>query len=136
MRDDTEDLAGRGLLLQCLSEGLLRLSELAGPPVELLLEIDRRGNVTTGSRRLLAVLGLRRPGVSSFHRYAALCIRPAHGHVTNTIDVTSGHPLMKPSLDAQDHARDRERYHTRADIERGLDRVQRAKAPSPILHRL
>src|ERR1700730_13237555 len=136
MRDDTEDLAGRGLLLQCLSEGLLRLSELAGPLVELLLEIDRRGNVTTGSRRLLAVLELRRPGVSSFHRYAALCVGPAHGHVTNTIDVTSGHPLMKPSLDAQDHARDREGYHTRADVERGLDRGQRGRVQCNILRHL
>jgi hypothetical protein len=105
----------------------LRLSEFAGPLVELLLGIDRRGNVTTGSRRLLAVLGLRRPGVSSFHRYAALCLGPAHGNVTNTIDVTSGHPLIKPSYDAQDHARGSERYHTSEGIERGLDRV-RARA--------
>jgi len=34
---------------------------------------------------------------------------------------------MKPSYDAQDHARGGERYHTSEGIERGLDRV-RARA--------
>jgi hypothetical protein len=34
---------------------------------------------------------------------------------------------MKPSYDAQDHARGSERYHTFEGIERGLDRV-RARA--------
>jgi hypothetical protein len=41
--------------------------------------------------------------------------------------VTNAHPLIKPSYDAQDHARGSERYHTSEGIERGLDRV-RARA--------
>jgi hypothetical protein len=36
--------------------------------------------------------------------------------------VTSGQPLIKPSYDAQDHARGSEGYHTGGDVERGLDR--------------
>jgi PAS domain-containing protein len=105
--DDAEDRASRHLLLQRLSKVLLRLGKLAGPLVELLLEIDRRGSVTTCSRRLLAVLGLRRPEVPSFHCYAA-------------------RPLMKPSHEGSDRQQ-AERYHIRADVERGLDRGQRTR---------
>ena len=42
------------------------------------------------------------------------------GHATNATDVTSDHPLMRTS---QDRAMGSERYHTRADVERGLDRA-------------
>jgi hypothetical protein len=43
--------------------------------------------------------------------------------------MTNGHPLIKPSYDAQGHARGSERYHTSEGIERGLDRVRaRARA--------
>jgi hypothetical protein len=53
----------------------------------------------------------------------------ASGPATNAIDVTNGHPLIKPSYDAQDHARGSKRYHTSEGIERGLDRVRaRARA--------
>jgi hypothetical protein len=38
--------------------------------------------------------------------------------------VKTSHPLIKPSYDAQDHARGSERYHTSEGIERGLDRVR------------
>ena len=39
--DNPEDFAGRCLLLKCFSKALLRLSEFAGPLLELLLEVDR-----------------------------------------------------------------------------------------------
>ena len=52
---------------------------------------------------------------------------------TNAIDVTNGHPLIKPSYDAQDHARGSERYHTSEGIERGLDRVRARARTAPIL---
>jgi hypothetical protein len=55
------------------------------------------------------------------------------GRATNAIDVTSGHPLIKHSYDAQDHARGSERYHTSEGIERGLDRVRARARTAPIL---
>jgi hypothetical protein len=48
-------------------------------------------------------------------------------------EVTNGHPLIKPSYDAQDHARGSERYHTSEGIERGLDRVRARARTAPIL---
>jgi hypothetical protein len=46
--------------------------------------------------------------------------------------VRSSSPLMKPSHDAQDHAKAREGYHTLADVERGLDPGQRTRAQCTI----
>ena len=43
---------------------------------------------------------------------------------------------MKPSHDAQNHARGSEGYHTRGDVERGLDRGQRGRVQCDILRRL
>src|SRR6516225_10788796 len=43
VRDGAKNLAGRRLLLQHLSKLLLRLSELAGPQVELHLEVSCGG---------------------------------------------------------------------------------------------
>src|ERR1700730_342158 len=64
---------------------------------------------------------------------ARRCTGLTSGLGTNAIDVTNGHPLIKPSYDAQNHARGSERYHTSEGIERGLDRVRaRARtAPRP-----
>jgi hypothetical protein len=109
-RDDAEDRAGRRLLLQ-------PLIAFAGPLVELLLEIGRRGTAGAPNGRLLAAVGLcclsaARPHSYSTHRCADL----ASGLLTSAIDVTSGQPLMKPSLDLQDHARGTEIYHLRADV--------------------
>ena len=88
--DDAEDFAGRRLLLQRLSEMLLRLGEFAGSLVKLFLEV--------GCHRC----AIRR------------CTGLASGHATNAIDVTSGKPLMKPSQEVQDHAGGTEIYHLRA----------------------
>ena len=53
-------------------------------------------------------------------RAARLCTGLASGHAIRAIDVTTGQPLMKPSQDAQDHARGTEIYHLDADVERGF----------------
>ena len=63
------------------------------------------------------------PSCYATHRRAGL----PSGHATNAIHVTYGHPNIKLSKDAQDHARGSERYHRSEGIERGLDRV-RARA--------
>ena len=110
-----QHLGGCRLPLVRLSQVLLRLGKLAGSLVELLLEIDRRGSVTTRSRRLLAAFRLRRPGGPSFHCHATPCTAIARGHATSAIDVTSDHPLMKPSHDAQNRARGLKGYHTRPE---------------------
>jgi hypothetical protein len=103
------------------------------PLVELSLQIGYRGSATVYSRRLLAVLDRRRLPAPCFHCYAAYCCtRLASGHVANAIEVTSGHPLMKPSHDAQDHGKGRRGYHSDADAERGLDQGQRARAQCTI----
>jgi hypothetical protein len=47
--------------------------------------------------------------------------------------VTNGQPLIKPSYDAQDHARGSERYHTSEGVQRGLDRVTARARTAPIL---
>ena len=121
-----QNLIGRRLLLQCFSKVILRFGEFAGPLVELLLQIGCRG--TARSRYLLAALELRRLAAARRHHSVILrCTGLTSGLGTNAIDVTNGHPLIKPSYDAQDHARGSERYHTSEGIERGLDRV-RARA--------
>jgi hypothetical protein len=105
-------------------------------PVELLLQIGCRGTATARSRRLFAAFDLHCLSVARLHsctarRNAGL----ARGHTTtNAIDATNSHLLIKPSYDAQDHAKGNERYHTRADLERGLDQGQRTRARCPILH--
>ena len=93
----TLSLRGRRLLFQRLSEGLLCLGEFVGSLVKLFLQVGYRGTATARSHRLLGVLGLRRPGVPSFHCDAARSIRLARSHATSAIDVTNDHPLMKPS---------------------------------------
>jgi hypothetical protein len=90
--------------------------------------------VTACSRRGLAALDLRCLPAARFHRPAARrCTGLTSGLGTNAIDVTNGHPLITPSLDAQDHARGSERYHTSEGIERGLDRVRARARTAPIL---
>ena len=42
--------------------------------------------------------------------------------MTNAIDLTIDQALMKPSHDAWDRVQGSEGYHSRADLERGLDR--------------
>src|SRR5262249_33978271 len=58
-RYDAKHLGRRGLLLHYFCKVPLRLHEFAGSLIKLLLNIDRRGNVTTGGRRF-TVLGLNR----------------------------------------------------------------------------
>ena len=112
----------------------MRLGELASTLIELLLEVGCRGTATARSRRLLAALDLRRLPAACLHCYATRRrVGLASGHATNAIDVTTGHPLIKPSYDAQDHARGSERYHTSEGIERGLDRVRARARNAPIL---
>src|SRR5262245_66135684 len=50
---------------------LLCLGEFAGPLVELLLEVDCSGTVTTRSGRLCSAVELRRIAAARFHRFAA-----------------------------------------------------------------
>src|SRR3984893_508190 len=86
------------------------LIALADPLVELFLEVGGGGAATARCRRLLAALDRRCLTAARFHSYATRrCAGLASGHATNAIDVTSSHPLMKPSHDAQDHARGSER---------------------------
>ena len=90
------------------SQVFLRLGEFTGPLIELLLQVGCRGTATARSRRHLAALDLRCLTAARLHCYAARCRAGlASGHATNAIDVTNRHPLMKPSYDAQDHARGR-----------------------------
>src|SRR5205823_3050861 len=83
-----------------------------------------RGAATACSRRLLAALDLRclaaRLHSCAARRRAGL----ASGHAIN---VTTGHPLMQPSHDGQNQARNSERYHTHTDVERGLNRGVRER---------
>ena len=103
---------------------LPRLTEFTSPAVQLFLQTGSQGTPTARSARLLAALELCRLTAARFHSYTArLCTGLASGHATNAIDVTNGHPLIKPSYDAQNHARGSERYHTSEGIERGLDRA-------------
>ena len=88
--DDAEDFAGRRLLFQRLIEMFLRLGEFAGSLVKLALEVG-------------------------CHRCAARrCTGLASDHATNTIDVTTGQPLMKLSPGAP-------KYTTSVPSLRGLD---------------
>ena len=69
------------------------------------MEIGRRGTATARSRRRFAALDLRRLTTACFHSHAARRgAGLASGHATNRIDVTTGHPPMKPSHNAQHRA--------------------------------
>src|SRR5262249_11522074 len=76
-----KNLSGSGLLFQRLSKLPLRFGELAGPLVESLFEVGRRGSAGAPNGHLLAAGGLcclsaARPHSYSTHR----CARLASGH--------------------------------------------------------
>jgi hypothetical protein len=95
------------------------------------------GTTTARSRRRLSVLDFRCHSAARLHSYAdRRCAGLASGHATNAIDVTSppSHKALLTTL--RTYARGSERYHTRANLERGLDWAQGTKAQCAILRRL
>jgi hypothetical protein len=81
------------------------------------------GIIYACNRRLVAALDLRHLPAARLHCYAAHRPSRTSSHASNAIDVTNGQPLMKPSHDAREGLhRGNKRYHTSANVERGLDR--------------
>jgi hypothetical protein len=82
---------------------LQRLVALAGPLVELLFEIGRRGTAGAPGGSLLAAVRTGCLSAARFHCDADLA------SAINGIDVTSGLRLMRPSHDGSRHGT--EIYH-------------------------